>query len=281
VGADRKRTLSEVLKLLTEHQEQIRVVDWLDHIASYIWKNLAIIDGWSIDPSDYSKARPQMRIPYYATPNQGAGRNKITGKRLKDEGVRAGVPDLCICVPMGGYHGLYIEMKTNDGSRASKKQKVWLAALEAMGYLTAVCNGHQEAIQILTDHFNGKIERIQVQNMAKTKQNVTRKAAILAHCWECMGNYIDGKLDCENTRCALYSFMPYRKLDPNLEVFHYAHNHKGKHLKEKFSRPELAGKVPYGFKRETYKIDKNGLVDVPYETATRIISESEHEESNG
>jgi hypothetical protein len=35
--------------------------------------------------------------------------------------------------------------------------------------------------------------------------------AILAHCKDCCCGYIDGKVDCENTTCSLYSFMPYGK----------------------------------------------------------------------
>ncbi|MBA4391324.1 MAG: hypothetical protein C0399_10355 [Syntrophus sp. (in: bacteria)] len=35
--------------------------------------------------------------------------------------------------------------------------------------------------------------------------------AILADCYECTGNYSDGKVDCESQHCPLYQFMPYRK----------------------------------------------------------------------
>lgn len=46
----------------------------------------------------------------YAIPNGGA-RSSITGARLRDEGVLAGVPDIFLPCPSGGKHGLYIEMK--------------------------------------------------------------------------------------------------------------------------------------------------------------------------
>lgn len=44
----------------------------------------------------------------------------------------------------------------------------------------------------------------------------TRTQACLETCHQCMGNYSDGKQDCENPRCPLYYFMPYRKLEADL-----------------------------------------------------------------
>lgn len=43
---------------------------------------------------------------------------------------------------------------------------------------------------------------------------MTKKERIEYQCWECMGFYSDGKQDCENTRCPLYEYMPYRKMEP-------------------------------------------------------------------
>lgn len=48
-------------------------------------------------------------------------------------------------------------------------------------------------------------------------EKVTRMMAILANCHQCMGFYKDGKVDCENESCPLYTFMPYRKKEPVLD----------------------------------------------------------------
>ena len=42
---------------------------------------------------------------------------------------------------------------------------------------------------------------------------LTPKQAIAASCCECMGLYVDrgSMADCENPRCPLYYYMPYRK----------------------------------------------------------------------
>lgn len=42
-------------------------------------------------------------------------RNKAEAVKLKQMGVKAGIPDLCLPVPMGMYNGLYIEMKYDTG----------------------------------------------------------------------------------------------------------------------------------------------------------------------
>jgi hypothetical protein len=40
---------------------------------------------------------------------------------------------------------------------------------------------------------------------------ITRKEAMLAKCYECMGEYEDGKRDCQGVSCPLYFYYPYKK----------------------------------------------------------------------
>ena len=47
---------------------------------------------------------PELELLFHV-PNGGA-RSKATAGRLKAEGVKPGVPDLCLPVPRGAYHGL-------------------------------------------------------------------------------------------------------------------------------------------------------------------------------
>lgn len=56
---------------------------------------------------------PELRFMYH-TPN-GGSRNVIEAVNLKAQGVRSGVPDICLPVPKGKYHGLYIELKRYGG----------------------------------------------------------------------------------------------------------------------------------------------------------------------
>jgi len=94
--------------------------------------------------------RPELAL-LYAVPN-GGHRNKATAGRLKAEGVRRGVPDVCLPVPRGGYGALYIELKAprepGGGKRAgrlSQSQADYGAALLRAGNAWVVAYGWDEA----------------------------------------------------------------------------------------------------------------------------------------
>jgi hypothetical protein len=67
---------------------------------------------------------------------------------MKAEGMRKGIPDLFLPLARRGYHGLYIEMKTDKG-KLTVEQKDFLAYAEAAGYLDLACFGADEAIDQL------------------------------------------------------------------------------------------------------------------------------------
>lgn len=103
-----------------------------------------------------SVAQPELELMYHC-PN-GGSRNKIEAARLKAQGVRAGVPDICLPVPRGGYHGLYIELKRTKGGRISDQQKNWMNALAAQGYAVALCRGFYDAQQTIIQYLtHGRI----------------------------------------------------------------------------------------------------------------------------
>ena len=54
-----------------------------------------------------------------------------------------------------------------------------------------------------------------------TKGKVTPLNCILAKCKDCCGKWEDGRTDCQVTDCPLYSYMPYAKLEANLECLKY------------------------------------------------------------
>ena len=79
---------------------------------------------------------PALARCLVAVPN-GGRRDAVTGARLKAEGVVAGVADLLLLVPRGGFHGLCVEMKAATG-RQSGAQRLWQAEIERQGYRYAV-----------------------------------------------------------------------------------------------------------------------------------------------
>ncbi len=95
---------------------------------------------------------PELKLLYHV-PNEGK-RTASTGGRLKAAGMRAGVPDLCLPVPRGGYHGLYIEMKYGKNN-PTQAQNEWLDALREQGYFTAVCYGFYETVNIIRQYLQG------------------------------------------------------------------------------------------------------------------------------
>ena len=91
----------------------------------------------------YLRARGHL---VFAIPN-GGNRNAIEGKRLKAEGVLAGMPDLQLVLPSGGV--VWVEMKTRDGGRLSASQKGIHGWLRELGHIVIVGHGAKHAIDQL------------------------------------------------------------------------------------------------------------------------------------
>ena len=77
--------------------------------------------------------------------------------KMKKAGMKKGYPDINLPVPIGGYHGLYIELKIPGGT-TSDDQRHWLAGLQKMGHFTCICMGANAAIGILEKYLNGEID---------------------------------------------------------------------------------------------------------------------------
>lgn len=138
--------------------------------ALFMWSARAAIcgigyannrDNWKAgakEPWGMETPAPLLRW-LHAIHNQGHGDVK-RGARARSEGVRAGVPDIFLPVPMNfrgwqGHddfvrHGLYIELKRPDsvGKRAgsaSEAQDEWISYLRSAGYQVEICYGWLEA----------------------------------------------------------------------------------------------------------------------------------------
>ena len=96
---------------------------------------------------------PELGLMFHI-PN-GGSRNKIEAHNLKLQGVKSGVPDICLPVPRSGYHGLYIELKRCQGGRVSDDQKGWISALRGQGYAAVVAKGFDEAVKVIKTYIAG------------------------------------------------------------------------------------------------------------------------------
>lgn len=126
----------------SEHEEQVALFKWAEY-ATGRWSVLALL---------YAIPNGGMRPFRQRTDKHGRMiRYSVEGQKLRAEGVKDGVPDLCLPVPRGHFHGLYIEMKTRTGS-ASKPQRQWIAALNRQGYYAEVCHGWEQARRVIEDY---------------------------------------------------------------------------------------------------------------------------------
>lgn len=77
-----------------------------------------------------------------------------TAMRLKSEGMKPGVPDICLPVPSAPFHGLFIEMKRKNGGKVSSEQQDWIDNLQAQGYRALVCKGVDEAQRAIIEYLD-------------------------------------------------------------------------------------------------------------------------------
>lgn len=159
-------TPDDLAKSDTEHGHQR---------ALFHWANMAYMHGFRVadNPEAYAGVDTAMHFEYeysrtftdpqplhlnmmFAIPNGGL-RDKITAGKLKAEGVKAGVLDILLPVPMrhitakyGALCGLFIEMK--DPTRRNHKnqgmsldQCTFAANVTELGYRAVTCFTWREA----------------------------------------------------------------------------------------------------------------------------------------
>ncbi len=121
--------------MMTEHDEQVAVIDW----------TFSQLSRW-----------PELDL-LFAIPNGamlGGGKiGAIRANALKAEGLRPGACDLMLPVARGGQLGAFIEMKTEIG-RLSENQQQFISAVEKQGYICFVAYGAGEAIEFLDDYLS-------------------------------------------------------------------------------------------------------------------------------
>ena len=113
----------------TEHEEQAALFKWADEM---------------------SEECPALKL-LYAIPN-GTYKSIAAAKKFAAEGLRSGVPDICLPVSNGRYHALYIEMKRIKGGRISPEQKDWIDMLNNAGNFAIVCYGADSARSAIIEY---------------------------------------------------------------------------------------------------------------------------------
>lgn len=122
---------------MSEHDQQVTVVDWWDKQYPALSKCLMSIPSGSIM----------------------GGKNKWGQiNKLKSEGWRKGVSDLFIAVPKNGKHGLWVEMKDVKKTlcSVSNEQMAHIALMNEMGYEAIWCAGADVAIAAIKVYMNAE-----------------------------------------------------------------------------------------------------------------------------
>jgi hypothetical protein len=86
----------------------------------------------------------------YHIPN-GGHRDPRVAKKLKRQGVKAGVSDLHLPLARHGFLGLWIELKT-EGGRLQDSQRDWLDRMNQAGHMAVVCVGWRAAVDTVASY---------------------------------------------------------------------------------------------------------------------------------
>lgn len=100
---------------------------------------------------------PKLDKLLFAVPN-GGQRSAATARILKAEGVVAGVADLILLVPRGGFASLCIEMKAGTAGRQSQSQRAWQEAAEGAGNRYVIVRSLEEFEAAVTEYLWGVSE---------------------------------------------------------------------------------------------------------------------------
>lgn len=106
------------LKLGSEALDQIRLFCWI-------------------------RTRSDLHPYVFSVPNDRKT-NRIMGAILKHMGLKPGVSDICVSIPKGPYHGMYIELKFGK-NKATQHQMNFIENMQSKGYHALVCVGYEAA----------------------------------------------------------------------------------------------------------------------------------------
>ena len=98
-----------------------------------------------------------LDVLWFHCPNEIKAKPQYLAKRRR-QGVKSGVPDICILEPNKLYKGLFIELKVGY-NKASDNQNKWLFELQKRGFKTFITYSFDEFIDIVDDYFKKDIEK--------------------------------------------------------------------------------------------------------------------------
>lgn len=122
------------LPVRTEYEDQVAVFEWALR-NEYRYPDLELLFGSIMGVKLHPKILNKMR----------------------KAGMKKGKPDINLPVPMGGFCGLWIELKRSGGKKPSPEQVATLQALAKAGNAAYSCQGSSAAIRIIEAYLKGEI----------------------------------------------------------------------------------------------------------------------------
>ena len=120
------------MNIPTEAQEQTALFQWAAYMKNYY---------------------PELELMHHVA--NGGSRNIVEAHNLRLQGVKPGIPDICLPCARKGRHGLYIELKRQKNGRVSIEQKKMLVTLREQGYEAVVCYGWEDAKKVILEYLEG------------------------------------------------------------------------------------------------------------------------------
>ena len=94
---------------------------------------------------------PELAL-MFAVPN-GGFRHPSVAAKMKAEGVKPGVPDVCLPVPRGQFCGLWLELK-KPGGYPTPAQTAWHKRLTEVGHRVEIVRSIADAIDVIVEYLS-------------------------------------------------------------------------------------------------------------------------------
>ena len=134
---------------------------------------------------------PGIETMYHIV-NEGK-RSAYNGRRLKKEGMKRGVSDICLPIAKCGYNNLYIELK-HGSNKATDEQLEFINLINSYGGKALVVYEADNAIEVIKAYFENRIDKLEIVNDEYPYKARRKRRKRVGSC----GNICD---ECRNKGC--------------------------------------------------------------------------------
>ncbi len=110
--------------------------------------HIQVVDWFHLQYPDLAQDFHHFANERKCTPSQGY--------MLKRMGVKRGVADFHLAYPVGKYHGLWLELKSEKG-RLTPEQKLFLERKSLLGYCATTAWGFFDATQAIKKYLDRRL----------------------------------------------------------------------------------------------------------------------------